>query len=937
MTHTSIQPLDALSVLNTIPGCHLILLPDAPHYTIVGATDAYLAATYLKREEAIGQGVFETHTDNLANPGATGVKNLSASLAFVVQQKIEHRMADQRYDIRNPKTGVFEFRVWSPLNKPVLDGQGRVQYIIHTVEDITDKARLQEAGRVSEQKLHESEARFRSFIEEAPIATCLFVGREMVIEVANEAMIQVWGKGPDVTGKRLAEALPELKGQHFLPLLDELFITGHTYSAKGGRADLVVNGKLQTFYFDYDFKPLRKADGTIYAILETAINVTGQVLAQKKIAESQRSLLTLFEESPVGIATLSAGDDLVFETANEFYARLVDRKPEDIIGKPLLMALPEIEGQGFDNLLKNVIATGTAYSASEVPVRVVRDGRLDTLYLNFTFQPRKDGQTVTGILVVANDVTEHVLARKKIEQSEQYVRNIFSNSPVAHLVYVGENIVLQEANEKMFEILGRTKEIVGQPILDTIPEFRKTAIAEHYHGVLATGRPHEEQGRQVTIIKNGEPYHGYYDFTYKPLTDTEGRVYGTICSAVDVTEEVTARLKLEEKESALEAALEQVRLSKEAAELGTFDLDLEKGDMHWDKRCRTLFGISHNQPVSFELDFVERLHPDDRERVAEVIDRAYAPSLSNGDYDVEYRTIGAEDGIERWVRAKGKVYFNSTNKPVRFIGSVLDITPQVGARQRIESLVAQRTSELAAANENLSALNKELQRSNANLEEFAHAASHDLKEPIRKITFFSHQLKDQLADRLRENEEFSFGRIEHATERMGNLIDDLLLYSHVSQRPLETEAIDLNQKLQRVLEDLELDIQEKKAVVNVGKLPVVQGYRRQLQQLFQNLISNALKYSKADVPPQINITAGVVKLEGKEYNVINVEDNGIGFDQQYEDKIFQMFSRLHGKSEYSGTGVGLSIVKKVIENHNGFIQVQSEVAKGSTFMIHLPV
>ena len=233
--------------------------------------------------------------------------------------------------------------------------------------------------------------------------------------------------------------------------------------------------------------------------------------------------------------------------------------------------------------------------------------------------------------------------------------------------------------------------------------------------------------------------------------------------------------------------------------------------------------------------------------------------------------------------------------------------------------------------------NKELQRSNANLEEFTHAASHDLKEPVRKIHFFTSQLKQQLSRHLNENELRTFSRIESSSQRMGHLIDDLLLYSHVNQRPPEMEAVDLNEKVHQAIEDLDLDIEEKGATINIGKLPVVKGYKRQLQQLFQNLLSNALKYSKGDVPPVIDITAEEVEKAGRHYYLINVSDNGIGFDQQYAEKIFQMFSRLHGKTQYSGTGVGLSIVKKVVQNHEGFIKVKSEQGIGSTFEIYLPL
>jgi signal transduction histidine kinase len=148
--------------------------------------------------------------------------------------------------------------------------------------------------------------------------------------------------------------------------------------------------------------------------------------------------------------------------------------------------------------------------------------------------------------------------------------------------------------------------------------------------------------------------------------------------------------------------------------------------------------------------------------------------------------------------------------------------------------------------------------------------------------------------------------------------------------------VDLNQKIQRVLEDLELDIHEKKATVQVGSLPVINGYRRQLQQVFQNLIGNALKYSKKNELPVIRIQSKEVEEKGQSYHLISIEDNGIGFEQEFAEKIFQMFTRLHGRSEYAGTGVGLAIVKKVVENHNGFIRVESTPGKGSTFFVYLP-
>jgi signal transduction histidine kinase len=241
----------------------------------------------------------------------------------------------------------------------------------------------------------------------------------------------------------------------------------------------------------------------------------------------------------------------------------------------------------------------------------------------------------------------------------------------------------------------------------------------------------------------------------------------------------------------------------------------------------------------------------------------------------------------------------------------------------------------------------DLQRSNQNLEEFAHAASHDLKEPIRKISVFSSRLQTSLQERLTEFEQSLFTRIQNASERMMLLVEDLLAYSHVSTTLMAAEEVDLNKKFQSILTDLEVEIEEKNAVIRIEPLPVVKGYRRQLQQLFQNLLSYALKYHKPGRPPVITVRSLAIdeanmpakfSEEGgnRRFHLIEIADEGIGFDMQYAQQIFQLFYRLHGRVEYNGTGIGLSIARKVAENHHGFIWAESEPGKGTSFKVLLP-
>jgi len=242
---------------------------------------------------------------------------------------------------------------------------------------------------------------------------------------------------------------------------------------------------------------------------------------------------------------------------------------------------------------------------------------------------------------------------------------------------------------------------------------------------------------------------------------------------------------------------------------------------------------------------------------------------------------------------------------------------------------------------------EELKRSNRNLEEFAYAASHDLKEPVRKIHFFSERIKAALHDRMSAEEKRFFERMQMASQRMSTLIDDLLTYSEVSQRTRQFEEVNLNQLINQVLSDLDLEIEQKGATIEVDALFTIKGHARQLQQVFQNLVGNALKYSKPGVPPHIHIACQ--KVMGKEldlpltheelhqqYYCVRVCDNGIGFEQKDAERIFNVFTRLHGMAEYKGTGIGLSIVRKVILNHGGHIKAEGAPGQGATFCVYLP-
>ena len=664
-----------------------------------------------------------------------------------------------------------------------------------------------------------------------------------------------------------------------------------------------------------------------YRFNGTLQDVTTQYLADEKIREEEKRFRNTVQQVPVGI-TILKGADFVAEMANEAYLQLIDKNESEFIGRPLFESLPEVRG-AVEGPLSQVLATGIAFYGTEFPAIINRFGRKETAYFNFVYKPLKEEDgSVSGVIVVANEVTSLVEAKYRLAESEKQFRDLIMQSPIAMAIFGKENMIIEMANKEMIEHMWRKKEkdVLGKPLLEVFPELETQKFPGILRQVYQTAKPYRE--KEAVAYINGEDglRRFYLDYEYSPLVGSDNAVNGIMVTVSDVTEKVEARKKIEEAE-------ERARMTAESGELGTYEVNLLTNEWITTPRLAAIFGVDYPAPRSLLIDAI---HPDDKELRQEAYEKAYHTGLLEYESRVIYK-----DGSTHWIRLKGRIYFDDNGKPVRQMGIAQDITEQKLFEEELARQVKERTIELESKN-------KELERSNANLEEFAHAASHDLKEPVRKIHFFTDRLKTQLENRLDKDELQTFDRIEVSTQRMSTLIDDLLAYSHVSQKLLEKEEINLNDKLRKVLDDLELDIQQKHALIHVGELPVIKGYRRQIQQLFQNLLSNGLKYSKPNTPPEITITSTIV--EGKDvpvflnedevqknYYCIEVKDKGIGFEQQEAERIFLMFQRLHGRSEYPGTGIGLSIAKKVVENHGGKIVARGEPEVGATFSIYFPV
>jgi PAS domain S-box-containing protein len=806
-------------------------------------------------------------------------------------------------------------------------------------------------------RIGQSEQRFRGLIENAPFATAVYNSRDLIVEIANEAMIRVWGKTPAVIGMKLAEALPELEGQPFIDLLEQVYDTGIAYKSAEQQVDLVVDGRLQKFWFTFSYEPLKNADGKVYAILNMAVDVTERVANKHRIEKSRKQLLALFEQSPVAIATISE-KDLTFLTANAFYAELAGRTPEQLIGKKLLHAMPELEGQGFDQILRNVISTGKAYTAPETAVNLVRNGVNETIYVDITYQPyfESDGY-ISGVLIVATHVTQQVLARKMVEASEARLRSLIDSAPAAMGLFVGRDLVIDLHNQAFVTIVGKGPDIGGRPLREVMPELQGQPFLQILDDVFTSGKMFQSYGSQVDIMHQGTMTHFYYNITYTPLFDENEKVYAILEIAIDVTGEILAKQKIAEAEQRLRGAIE-------LAEMATWSLDIRENKFTYSDRFIQWLGLSETTKTTDEgYDMV----PEEfKQSIIETIGEAIKPG-SSGLYQNEHPVINRLTGQQRIIHTQAQVFYDSDGNPEILSGTALDVTEQRKVQLALEQQVQYRTEELEASNEELAAMNEELAatneeftatnedlaeanqlltRSNQNLEQFAYIASHDLQEPLRKIKQFGDLLKMQY-DNPSDKALTYLERMQSAATRMSVLIEDLLTFARISAKPEDNEIVYLHEVVNAALADLDLRIQETGAVVNVLPLPMVSGSKVQLGQLFLNLLSNALKFHQPGNRPQIQITSHLLPVGDLPdtvkpnrwaiaYNRIDVADNGIGFDEKYAHRIFQVFQRLHGKSEFSGTGIGLAICEKVAMNHGGAITAKSEAGQGAVFSVFLP-
>ena len=568
---------------------------------------------------------------------------------------------------------------------------------------------------------------------------------------------------------------------------------------------------------------------------------------------------------------------------------------------------------------------------------LTKEGRRHTVRNRATLLRKNEKGIASKVVVVAEDITQETENEEQEKQKQSQLNNAESVFMYGSWEWtLGTDYVVW--SNGLFDIFGYdateypdskmaygvyNQHIVAEdkPRVALISQdavANKKLFYEFEHEII------DEKGNRKLLAVKGRCY-----------LDEEGNVDRVLGTSEDVTKlkelENTLKYKVEELKKAHEELEKAKDLFKEAealANYGSFDWDVEKDIILWSDGLKRLFAGNNisKLPENLKYSFFEsRIHRDDTDRINEIVQTAIK---NKKPYSFEHRLINLDE-VEKTVHTQGWVTINENNELLRFIGNTVDIT------------------EMKVYEKDLKYKIEELNRSNQDLEQFAYIASHDLQEPLRKIMAFGDRLSTKYGEELGSDGQFYLSRMLDAASRMKILMENLLSYSRVSTKTEPFELVDLGLTVEGILSDLEMKIQDVDAQITMMKMPTLNALPTQMQQLFQNLITNALKFIKPNVKPIISIEAyetdfeevslmGVPFKHDKYYKIV-VSDNGIGFDAEYAEKIFLIFQRLHGRSEFEGTGLGLAICKKIVDNHHGYIIAKSELNKGATFTVYLPI
>ena len=724
-------------------------------------------------------------------------------------------------------------------------------------------------------------------------------------------------------GKRAADIFPEA-WESIRPILLGVKETGQPVWVRDLLIPVLRNGGMEDVYWTFSYSPAYDDNGSINGVFISCIETTEKVLQHKALSENDSLFRALSEGTDILIAAADQNGATTYY--NRAWTQITGKSADELLFEHWSDKVhPDDRGHIVDSYRQ-------AFENKETFIGEYRIRAADKGYrwILVTAPPRfaPDG-SFAGYIAAGIDITSRKVAEEKFNISRERLNSVVESAPFPIAVYTGREMRIALANQALINVWGKGDDVIGKTYYEVLPELKDQGIYPILDRVYTSGTPFHARNQRVDLVMEEVMQTFYFNYSFTPLFDTNGKVYGVMNTAADVTD--------------LNMATQQLARSNE---------NFRNLIMHSPVAMCLMLGKEH--VVEIANDAIVDLWgkpreevmyrpifdglPDAREQgLEELLDHVYATgeAFRASEMPVQLFRFGKHETV--YQDFVYEAYRDTNGAILGVLAITIDVTQQVLARQRIEDIVKERTAALEEANASL-------QRSNAELAQFAYIASHDLQEPLRKIRVFTQMLEGRISGTLDEQSATYLNKIKNASERMQGLIRDVLAYSGIVREADLFSKVNLESVVAECLTDFELLVDQKQAQVGVAGLPVIEAIPLQMSQLFGNLISNSLKFARTGMAVRISITARLLGDEealAKGFSSgchhIQYTDNGIGFRPEYAEKIFNIFQRLHAKSAYEGTGIGLAMCRKIAENHNGRLDADGSSENGAVFNLYLPV
>ena len=730
------------------------------------------------------------------------------------------------------------------------------------------------------------------------------VSKDLELIAGNRAFIKSYKA---TTGKLIKQGdyllIKSFFSDHLLLFWHEMYyraLSGETF-----KKELVItnpsSGRQE--WEEVSFNPIYD-DNEITGIACYSRNITENKLHQNKLIDINKKLETAQHMARLGYWEVDIHLKTVFWSDELFNIYTFEKTTSSISIQQIINAVHPDDKKNAVQYYKLVMKGKAPYNFEH---RIIlKDGSIKILLQKGTVIYNENGQPVT-LEGTSQDITFQKLAEKAVKDSEEKYRMIFNSNPLPNWIYDLNTLQILEVNDAATKLYGyKSNEFLNMTITEIfiaeeVPFIIQMNKKINNYGILNFGQ--WQHIKKSGVIINVDITGHSINYNHKNAV---------MIVSNDITEIIQAQ-------QALVKSIERFEYATKATSDAIWDCDLVNNTIFWGEGFNTLFGYKLKERNPGISSMQAYIHPDDKERIYksinEVIDN---PAKIYWKADYRFKKF---DGSYASVVDCALVIRDDKGIPFRIIGAIQDIT------ERIQNEIV-----LKELNEQLNNRAGELASSNAELEQFAYIASHDLQEPLRMVTGFLSQIQKKYESQLDEAGRSYIHFAVNGAVRMRKIIQDLLEYSRVGWQKYPYEKIDTNLLLKEVVGVYSNSINEKKIKISWKNLPKITAGKIPIQQLFQNLIANAIKYQQPGVNPEIIVSG----TENKDHWNFAIADNGIGIDSNFFDKIFVIFQRLHNKDEYSGTGIGLAICKKIIDNHKGKIWVESTPEKGSTFYFTIP-